>query len=143
MPQLFNIGRDATVSIIANAAPLNPLIITHFSYQQVAITLKSRPLNAPPVNQKVPDGWEGELEYDRGSVVLDQYFATEEALYWAGSDYVPITILASVKDPSSGAINQFRFDNVILVYESGGSYKSDDKVSQRVKWHATTMTQVS
>ena len=142
MAQAFNIGRDATVSIIANAAPLNPLTITNFTYQQQAMELKSRPLNGPPVHQKIPDGWEGELEYDRGSNTLDVYFAQEEANYWAGNAYVPISILLSVKDANTQAISQMRFDNVILIYESGGSYKSDDKVTQKVKWKATTMTQV-
>ncbi len=69
----FTTGRD--VSIVINGA--NGLItlngITNFNPKPITYTLKSKPLNGPPVFGYIPDGWEISFKFDRMDSGLDDF----------------------------------------------------------------------
>jgi hypothetical protein len=143
MANTFNIGRNASLSIIVNGAPINPALITGFSHKQKAGIATSRPINAQPQHMKIPEGWSGEIMFDRANSVLDTFFSGEEANFWAGGQQPTITILYSILDPSTNITNQFRFDGVVLTYEDGGEIKAEDKVPQKVHFEANQRVQVA
>lgn len=138
----FNIGKDRSVTIIVNGAPLSPKTVTSFSAKQESKVITSEPLNDAPARRKVPRGWSGGLSYDRGDSTLDNYFVLEERTYYAGADADQIQILETTVDPVTRNIAQFRYDNVVLEYEDGGDAKADDRIMQKVKWTAATKTPV-
>lgn len=138
----FNIGKDRSVSIIVNGAVLAATKVTSFSAKQESKVIVSEPLNGPPARRKLPRGWSGDIGYDRGDGILDGYFVLEETTYYAGADADVIQILETTLDPRTRAIAQFRYDNVVLEYEDSGTAKADDRIMQKVKWTASTKTQV-
>ena len=143
MAGTFNIGRNASLSIIVNGAPVNPDSIVGFNHKQKAQIITSRPLNSQQQHMKDIQGWEGTITMDRANSVWDVFFSAEEAAYWAGASQPNVTILYSILDPSTGNTNQFRFDNVVLMYEDGGDIKAEDKVTQKVKFDASQRVQVA
>ena len=142
MANTFNIGRNASLSIIVNGAPINPSLITGFSHKQKSKLVTSNPLNQQPQHMKIVEGWEGTISFDRANSVLDVFFSGEEANFWAGGQQPTITMLYSILDPSTNITNQFRFDGVVLMYEDGGDIKAEDKVPQKVKFDANQRVQV-
>ena len=139
----YNIGRDATISIIVNGAPFTPANGTQFSFDQKSTVLESQPLNSRPLPMKIPKGWTGTFTYDRGSRVLDDYFAQEEANFWAFGDQWVVTISITIRDPNTSATAQYQFENVVLEYENGGNFEAESKVTQKIKWMAGNVTILS
>lgn len=138
----YNIGRDATLSIIINGASFNPTALVKITYKQMADMLESRPLNSQPVREKVPKGWEGELTFDRASSVLDDYFSSEEAQFWAGGGQNDIKLLLTILTPSGGQA-QYRFDNVVMANDDGGEFSAEAKIAQKVKFQAAQRPKVA
>ncbi|HKT53322.1 MAG TPA: hypothetical protein VJP88_02645 [Caulobacteraceae bacterium] len=144
--QAYNVGRDATLNIVASGSPLSPILLTNFESNQETVDLKSKPLNGPPIFQKVPDGWKGSFEIDRANSILDDYFAAEESAYFAGDDANVVTILQTIRDAAVGAVgpvHQYRYTGVVLKLENAGAYTADAKVSQKVSFVASQRIKVS
>lgn len=143
----YNIGRDgATLNIVANGSPLSPTILTNFESNQETVQLKSKPLSGPPIFQEIPDGWKGSFEVDRADGTLDDFFAQAEDTYYAGDDATVITILHTIADAAVGAVGavrQYRYDGIVMKLENAGSYKADEKVTQKVSFMASRRTKVS
>lgn len=139
----FNIGIDSSLGIVVNGSALTVLTITEFESKQISTRIESNPLNAPPASRKQPKGWEGTITYDRGSGALDANFVREETAFWAGLDGDVIQLNHTVIDPVSRAPVTYRYTGVTLEYEDGGTWKADEKVSQKVKWWGSIRTIVS
>ena len=138
----YNIGRDATLSIIINGASFNPSALIKITYKQMSDFLESRPLNSQPVREKVPKGWEGELIFDRASSVLDDYFSAEEAQFWAGGGQNTIQLQLTILTPSGGQA-QYRFDNVVIANDDGGEFSAEAKIAQKVKFQASQRVKIA
>lgn len=142
----YNIGRDATLNIVAGGVPLRPTILTRFKCKQETTQLESRPLNGAPIFQEVPKGWTGEFEVDRANSVIDDFFAAAEDTWYSGTDAVIISILETIFDAavgSTGASHQFRYEGVAMKLEDGGDRSGDAKIVQRVSFVASRRKKVA
>ena len=143
MGKAFNIGRDATLSIMANGSPLNPSILTEFSAKQTTIDLKSRPLNTEPQHQIIPDGWTFTCTYDRADSTLDDYFAQAEDQYYQGLNASDITIYQDIKDANTGAVSTYAYTGAVLKLADGGTFKAEERVTYKVEGMASRRKKVN
>ncbi len=139
----FNVGRDVSLTLVsASGGLLKPSLLTDFTFKQITIDLKSRPLTSAVLHKYMPDGWEGSCSYDRADSILDDYFAVVEGAFYANQGIASAFILQTVREVS-GAISQYRFDQVALRLEDGGTWKADEKVNVKLGWMASTRTKVA
>ncbi len=140
---LFNVGRDVSLSLVRPGGQLlKPVNMTDFKFRQITVDLKSRPVSGPPLHAYLPDGWEGSMVYDRSDSVLDNYLATLESNFYSSLGLEQLTITETVREVN-GSISQYRFDNVAVRLEDGGSWKADSTVAITLGWMASTRTRVA
>jgi hypothetical protein len=137
----FNIGKNATLVLIANGAILASATLTEFQFKQETIKIKSRPLNGRPIRKVLPDGWTGSFSYDRSSPVFDDYFAQTEDDFWNGANAPTVYIQQTINE-LDGSISQYRFEGVTLEFTDGGSFKSDAEIKQKVDFEASARRKV-
>lgn len=135
----FNIGHDVTVDIVDGVtgqvlSRFPPT--THFSFQQITKTEESEPVNFKPLFREVPKGWRGTIEYDRRDSTIDDYFCSQEALYWISGSYTPGSITQTITE-ANGLVKQYKYNNVALKYDDAGSFKAADKVMVRISFMAS------
>ena len=75
-------------------------------------------------------GWSGNIELERSSAVLDQYFAMLEQNYFQGKAEATASITETIQEPVNGSISQYRCKGVILSYSDAGEYTGDKSVKQ-------------
>ena len=80
----FNTGHDVAIEIVdpATGVPLLIPIKTGWEKKQRTEQVKSKPLNAPPIFEEDPDGWEGSFDIDRSNSVVDDFFAAREEQFY-------------------------------------------------------------
>jgi hypothetical protein len=138
----FNIGRDAVLTILVGGQPLGPgLKLTNFEAKQVTTKLTSKPINGANKFREIPEGWEGTCDWDRLSPILDDFFANQEAGHYAGQLPPEIAITQRIQE-LNGAISRYRFTGCSLKYDDAGTYKSDDKVMQKMSFSASRRLKV-
>lgn len=137
----FNIGKNATLVLIANGAILASATLTDFMFKQEVVKLRSRPLNGRPIRKNLPDGWTGSFGYDRSSPVFDDYFAQAEDDFWNGAN-APTIYIQQTMNELDGSVSQYRFEGVTLDFADGGNFKSDEKVVQKIDFEATSRRKV-
>lgn len=139
----YNIGRDATLQIVVNGVPISQVQLTMFEASQETTELTSNPLNRPPVHRNIPKGWKGSASYDRKDSSLDDFFAGDEDAYWNGGGSAEIVITQNIRDAVSGAVSSYRYDGCTLKLDSAGSYKSEEKVEQKISFMASRRRKVA
>lgn len=132
----FDIGRQARLDIVANGAVLVTQQLTGFHAKQETITIKSRPLNGPPVQKEIPDGWTFDYMIDRLGPQFDNFFAGEEENYWDGVAQAQVFITQTIQE-KDGSISQFRFEGISQKFDDAGNYEQDKKVEQKVSGFAS------
>jgi hypothetical protein len=137
----YDIGKQASINVISNGGIVSTVQITEFMAKQKTVNLKSRPLNSPPVEKEIPDGWEFSFNMDRLGPVWDDYFARAEDDYWNNNPAAQLQINQTIKE-KDGSISQFRFDVTSVKFDETGTFKQDDKVVQKVSGFASRRHQV-
>lgn len=132
----FDIGRQASINVISNGAIVSTVQVTAFAAKQRTVNLKSRPLNSPPVEKEIPDGWDFDFEMDRLGPTWDDYFAQAEDDYWNNNPEAQLQVNQTIKE-KDGSVSQYRFDVTSVKYDESGAYKQDDKVVQKVSGFAS------
>ncbi len=139
----FNVGRDVTLTLVRPGGQiLRPTNLTDFTFKQITVDVKSRPLTASVLHAYLPDGWEGGCTYDRSDSVLDDYISSQEVKFYSNLGLEQIFITQTVRE-ISGAISQYRFDKVAVKLDDGGTWKADATVSVKLGWMASTRTKVA
>lgn len=138
----LNIGKDISVDItMPNNQVLQLAIVTGFTRKQNAKDLDSKGLDGINRLASLPDTWSGEFDIDRGSKVLDDYFAAVEAGYYNGGTLNPVRITETIQE-GDGTISQYRYDGVALSYADAGKWVGDSYVKQKVNWRASKRIKV-
>lgn len=132
----FNIGSDAKLTILINGAPFGASVLTNFESKQLTTRLTSKPVNGDPNFREVEEGWEGTAEYDRANSIVDDFFVQKEAARYAGQQPPQIVLTHAIVNPD-GSTSRYRFEGVAVKLDEAGSYKSDDKVMQKIGWVAS------
>lgn len=133
----FSTGQDVVLDVITTTGQLAlPVTTTGFEAKPLYNRIKSRPLNGPPLEAAIPDGWEGTITMDRQNSVVDDFFAAQEAGYFSGQNVLTATITETITE-GNGGISQYRYTNVSLRFDEAGSKKGDDKIQQTIGFFAS------
>lgn len=133
----FNIGRDGVMTVLVDGLPLGPGVkLVNFEAKQKTTQLQSKPLNGPNSFREIPEGWEGTFDADRTGPALDDLFCTLEARAFAGNAPPQISIMQTIKE-LNGTTSRYRFTGCAIKFDDAGTYKSDDKVLQKVGFTAS------
>lgn len=131
----FNIGSDASLTILVNNAPVASMLLTKFSIKQITNRLESMPINDDPNYRENEKGWEGSCEFDRSTSVLDDFFAAKESLRFAGQ-LPPVIVLNYSINNTDGSLSRFRLEKVAVKLDNAGDHSQDEKVVQTMGWVA-------
>ncbi|AJG19071.1 hypothetical protein [Cupriavidus basilensis] len=133
----FNVGRDGyQITIIdSNAGPVSFSGITSFEAKPAFVKLKSVNVNGRIIHRNVPDGHSGTLELDRQDSSFDDYFANVEANYFAGLPPGAVFITHTINE-LDGSVSQWQYSDVALAPEDAGTWKGQDKVTERMTFDA-------
>jgi hypothetical protein len=131
----FNVGRDYAVNVQTPSGPLQFNLVTKFTKKQDLIDKKIKGLDGRTRHVVFPDGWNGTFEIERQDSSVDDYFAAQEAAYYAGQNTLPSTITETITEVS-GAITQYQYTNVMLKFPNPGDAAGDETVHMTVDWLA-------
>jgi len=138
--QGFNTGKDITLVIVTPTGTLQADGITGFQSMQMTQPLDHKGLDGTNLYAEIPTGWEGTFDIDRTDQAIDAYFAATEAAYYSGTDPGVATITETVTE--TNGISQYRYTGVALKFADAGTWRGDQKVSQRVTFRAARRQQV-
>ena len=139
----LSIGHDVSVDIFD--ATSNTILTfparTNFKSEPIFKQINSEPLNAQPIFAEAPNGWKGNLEFDRTDSTIDDYFAAFEASYWAGGNPLAGTITQTIQE-KTGAVTQYVYYGVAMKPTDMGNWKAAEKVTIKIEWTASTRKKV-
>ncbi|MDN2676706.1 hypothetical protein KIV45_15890 [Janthinobacterium lividum] len=138
----YSVGRDLSLDIIGPNGPINLNQIVGFTAKPDVTDKKIKGLDGITRHLRFPDGWSGSFDLERQNNVVDDYFSTLEANYYAGLNENPATITETIQEVD-GSVSQYRFLQVLLTLEDAGSFKGDDTVHQKVRFVAARRVKVS
>mgnify|MGYP001041621374 CR=1 FL=1 len=138
----LNIGKDVVLDIVLpDNSILNVAILTGFTLKQNTQELDSKGLDGVNRLASIPDTWSGDFSVDRASSVLDDYFAQQEATYFANGTLNALRITQTITE-TDGTISQYRFDGVALNLSDAGNWAGDAYVKQKINWKASRRIKV-
>jgi hypothetical protein len=132
----FNIGSDTKITILVNGSPLIAQIMTKFEAKQRTTALNSKAIDGVNRNRELPEGWDIDMEWDRGSSAIDDFVASEEANRYAGLPPSDIGILETTNNPD-GSVSRYRYTNCTIKLDTAGERSGDSKVTQKATLTAT------
>ena len=92
-------------------------------------------MNGEPIFAEAPNGWKGQLDFDRTDPSIDIYFDNFETAYWSGGNPLSGTITQTIQE-KDGSVTQFVFTGVAMKLSQAGQWKAAEKVSQKIDWSA-------
>jgi len=139
----FNVGKDVTLQVVTPQGPLNlPVTTTGFESKPQYSKLRSKGLDGVNRGANIPDGWEGSITLDRSNSVVDDFFAAQEAGYYAGQNVLNATITETIRE-INGSVSQYRYIGVCLSFDEAGSKKGDQLISQTIGFYASQRIKVA
>lgn len=138
----YTVGKDVSIDITGPNGPVRFSVKTGFSAKQDTNDTKVKRLDGVTDHVLTYDGWTGTLDFERQSSALDDYFAQQEANYFAGVNSLPISITETTTE-ADGSVSQFRYTSVVLKYDDSGSKTGDATVKQKVSWMASRRIKVA
>jgi hypothetical protein len=139
----FTVGKDISLTIVTPSGTLN-LPVTTTSFDSKPSYNKQRTVCLDGVNRgfNAPTGWDLTFQLDRSSSVVDDFFAQQEAGYFAGQDTLTGSISETITE-ANGATSQYRYTGVILALDDAGKFTGDAKVSQTISAFASRKLKVA
>ncbi|MBX9934549.1 MAG: hypothetical protein K2Y56_24040 [Methylobacterium sp.] len=133
----FNTGHDVAIEIVdpATGVPLLIPIKTGWEKKQRTEQVKSKPLNAPPIFEEDPDGWEGSFDIDRSNSVVDDFFAAREEQFYGGQTIRQATILETMQEVGGG-FTQWRYTGVALKLDDAGKAERGKTIVLKIAFAA-------
>jgi hypothetical protein len=139
----FTVGKDVAINIVTPSGTF-ALPITTKSFdkkprynKQVGVYIDG---NARGFN--APIGWDLSFTLDRSSSVVDDFFAAQEAGYFAGLDTLSASVSETITE-ANGSVSQYRYTGVILALDDAGNYVGDAKVNQALSAFASRRLKVA
>lgn len=139
----ISVGRDVVITLNDNNGNIATNRIKTFSSRQKTSNRETAALDGINRHVNIPMGWEGSLEMERTSSVIDDYIANlENNVYYAGQNVPTITITETITEVS-GATTQYQYIGVVLSLDSAGDWKADDYVTQKINFSAQQRKKVA
>jgi hypothetical protein len=131
----FTVGRDLSVNIQTPNGALPLTGLTKFTAKPDTTDVKVKLVNGRTQHLIFPDGWSGSFEVERVDSTLDDFFANQEANYYAGFDLNSSTITETITE-TSGVVSQYQFVGVIFKLDDAGDFAGDATVKQKLSFVA-------
>jgi hypothetical protein len=131
----FTVGRDLALNVQTPNGALSLTGLTKFTAKPDNKDQKLTLMSGRTVHLVFPDGWSGSFEVERIDSTFDDFFAAQEANYYAGLDLLPSTITETITE-ASGAVSQYQFVGVIFKLDDAGDWAGDATVKQKLSFVA-------
>jgi hypothetical protein len=138
----FSVGKDLTFTLVGPNGNITLNGLTDYTTKPMFTKLKHKGLDGNVQHAAIPDGWEITIKLDRQDPVLDQFFASQEAAYFAGTNVSNGTISENIQEVN-GSVSKFQYTNVSLTLEDAGTYKGDAFVPITLMGSASRRQQLS
>lgn len=139
----FTVGKDVTLVIVTPSGPLNlPVTTTGFEARPQYNKVRSVCMDGVNRGFNAPTGWEGSIKLDRSNPVVDDFFAQQEAGYYAGLNTLTGMINETIVE-ANGSVSQYRYTDVLLSYDEAGNKSGDAKVPQTIGFFASKRLKVA
>jgi hypothetical protein len=140
----FNVGRDGYQLTIVDSVAGNITIngITSFAAKPAVVKLKSVSIDGRIQHRTIPDGHNGTIDIDRQDASFDSYFATVEANYFAGLAPSNVFVTHTINE-LDGSVTQWQYLDVALSPDDAGTWKGQDKITERFTFEAGRKVKVS
>lgn len=130
----YNTGRDVTIQIFGNDGQMKSFAMrTMFNSRQETNDIRVKRFDGQIDILRIPDGWQGTIEYTRQNSALDDYIANLETAYYNGTDIQAAQITETIQD-SGGVVTQYRYVGCFFKMDDAGDKRGDDVVKQRLSW---------
>jgi hypothetical protein len=136
---VFSTGRDVSINL---TTPGGTIVIpagavTSFKADPKYSEISSKGIDGVSNHAYIPDCWEGKIMIDRRNSSVDDYFATQEAAYYAGQTIANGTILETITEVDR-SVNSYTFQNVAFKYANAGDWTADKKVDLEIDFKSST-----
>lgn len=138
----FSVGRDISTSIQTPSGLLDLPGLTKFTSKPETTDKKVKLINGRTKHLIFPDGWVGSFEVERMNGDIDDYFAAQEANYFAGQNLLPSSITETITEPD-GSTSQYQYTGVILRLDDAGDWAGDETIKQKISFMAETRIKVA
>jgi hypothetical protein len=132
----YSVGRDLTLTIMVNGAPIRFRGITGFRKKQDVDETKIVKIDGVTDHVIFQKGWSGSFDLERQSADLDIYFAQVEQDYYSGITALPASIHETIQEVNR-SITQWALTKVLLKYDDAGDWTGDKTIKQAVSFLAT------
>lgn len=140
----FNIGKEVSLDLVhAELGVISFGLVTSFQSKPRQQQLTSTPItnSGVPVHRTTFGGWEGSFEIDRANGVLDTLFQYLEDRYFAGNGESYFVLTETITNPDT-SIEEYRYVGVVITYDDHGTWRAEDKVTQRFSFLASKRERV-
>ncbi len=137
----FSVGKDVSLQIVTQQGVLLSSLLTNFKSKQRTSDKTVKGLDGIMRPLFLPDGWEGNFEYERGSSELDDFISELEASYYSGAAIGGATILETITE-TNGLTSQYRYEGVVFKLSDAGEWKGDSSVKMTLEFSASKRTKV-
>ncbi|HQT38367.1 MAG TPA: hypothetical protein PK231_03005 [Acidocella sp.] len=138
----FTVGRDGSLVVILPTGRID-LNYTDFQAQQETKLVTSMPVQSDVVSVELPQMWKASFAIDRNSSALEDFIAaTEDTFFSGGNAQLNGTTVYQYINEINGSISTYEYTNCTLKLDDAGSYKQDDKVTQKLSMTASRRKKV-
>jgi hypothetical protein len=141
----FNLGNEVQLDLVLSTGEFIDLGgLTDFEAEPVTGVQTSKPLTegGRTIRRTIYDGWKGSFKFDRQSNAMDTLHQRLEQNYLDGNSELYFQITQTIRNPKTGAVNQYQFEEVCVYMKDGGKFRADEKVSQSMEFMASRRMQL-
>lgn len=142
MANNFNVGNDVTLVFTGGNGRIDFGHVSEWEAKPATQHVKIKPLNSPPLQRDLPEGWTFSFSIDRSNVNLDAYQAQKEANFWAGGQDPVETLYAYIAE-NDGSTSTWAFLKVASTFTDAGRWSQDAAVKQKFEGFASQRIQVT
>lgn len=129
----FSVGRDQTLTIVSNGAPVRFSGMTAFRSKQDTTEQKIVLIDGNIEHLRFFQGWSGSFTLERRNGVLDRFFNQLEANYYLGISELPVFIDQVIRE-ADGSVTSEQYTKVLLKLDDAGEWKGDSNVKQALSF---------
>lgn len=122
------IGRNGSAIIIAAGNRLDLQKVTSFHATPRYNTVASVPLNSPPVERYLSNGWDIVFAFDRYNSAGDDFATLLDNTFWSSQSVLTGTIYVTINNPD-GTTTEHEYTDASFRFTSTGNYSGDSVVS--------------
>jgi len=132
----FSIGRDTQLVIMGPSGRIDLNHVTGFESRQLTAPVRVSRIDGTQLATELPKGWEGTFEVERGTSTLEDFIASLENGYYAGTPLQQSTMYQYITE-ADGSVSTYQFIGVVFKLASAGVWKGDASVKQKLDFFAT------